>query len=177
MGQSRPAIASIIETETNWITGSKTLNWFRTSTTSAYTGAVNSGMGSGGSLAASVGLGTLHLITTNVTTNEKIASLLGVAPVTSPTRLKISASVGRSNHPTHKPIALMRWLIRLVTREGQTVLDPFTGSGTTGCAAALEGRAFIGIEREPDYIAIAEARIKYWAEQPQQLPLFANQEV
>jgi site-specific DNA-methyltransferase (adenine-specific) len=43
------------------------------------------------------------------------------------------------------------------------VLDPFLGSGSTGCAAVLEGFDFIGIEREPEYVAIAEARIAFWA--------------
>jgi hypothetical protein len=85
-----------------------------------------------------------------------------------------------NHHPTVKPIALMRWLITLVTPKGGTVLDPFTGSGSTGCAAAQLGVDFIGIEAEQDYAAIAEARIKHWAEQAErtnsphpQLPLFA----
>jgi site-specific DNA-methyltransferase (adenine-specific) len=64
-----------------------------------------------------------------------------------------------SNHPTVKPIALMRYLCRLVTPPGGTVLDPYMGSGTTGKAALLEGFDFIGIEREPNYFAIAEARV------------------
>jgi site-specific DNA-methyltransferase (adenine-specific) len=68
----------------------------------------------------------------------------------------------RNHHPTVKPISLMAYLVRLVTPPNGTVLDPFLGSGTTGCAAALEGFDFIGIEREPDYIAIAEARIAWW---------------
>jgi hypothetical protein len=76
-------------------------------------------------------------------------------------------------HPTVKPIALMRWLVRLVTPPGGTVLDPFTGSGTTGIAAVLEGFDFIGIEREPEYVAIARARIAHWAAQPVQLGLEA----
>lgn len=75
----------------------------------------------------------------------------------------------RNTHPTVKPINLMRWLVRLVTPPGGTVLDPFTGSGTTGCAAALESLDFIGIEREPEYADIAEARIKHWT--PDQLEL------
>jgi site-specific DNA-methyltransferase (adenine-specific) len=66
-------------------------------------------------------------------------------------------------HPTVKPIDLMRYLVRLVTPPGGTVLDPFTGSGTTGIAAGLEGFDFIGIEREPEYCEIAEARLKWWA--------------
>ena len=64
-----------------------------------------------------------------------------------------------NNHPTVKPIALMRYLCRLVTPPGGTVLDPYMGSGTTGKAALLEGFDFIGIEREPNYFAIAEARV------------------
>lgn len=66
---------------------------------------------------------------------------------------------GRNFHPTVKPIALMRWLVRLVTPPGGTVLDPFMGSGTTGCACVLELREFIGIERETDYLEIARRRI------------------
>lgn len=65
-------------------------------------------------------------------------------------------------HPTVKPLALMRWLVRLVTPPGGTVVDPFCGSGTTIMAAVLEGFDAIGIEREPDYARIAEARIA-WA--------------
>ena len=53
-------------------------------------------------------------------------------------------------HPTVKPIALMRWLVRLVVPAGGVVLDPFTGSGSTGIAAVLEGRQFLGVERETD---------------------------
>jgi site-specific DNA-methyltransferase (adenine-specific) len=67
-------------------------------------------------------------------------------------------------HPTVKPINLMRWLVRLVTPSGGTVLDPFLGSGSTGCAAVLEGFNFIGIEREAEYVAIAESRIAFWAQ-------------
>ncbi len=65
----------------------------------------------------------------------------------------------RNSHPTVKPTALMRYLVRLVTPPGGTVLDPFTGSGSTGKAAVLEGFNFLGIEREDEYTPIAEARI------------------
>jgi site-specific DNA-methyltransferase (adenine-specific) len=64
-----------------------------------------------------------------------------------------------NNHPTVKPTDLMRYLCRLVTPPGGTVLDPFMGSGSTGKAAMLEGFNFIGIERDPEYVKIAEARI------------------
>jgi DNA modification methylase len=64
-----------------------------------------------------------------------------------------------NTHPTVKPVALMRWLVRLVTPPGGLVLDPFTGSGTTGVAAHLEGFDFIGVEKDEEYCAIASARI------------------
>lgn len=64
-----------------------------------------------------------------------------------------------NTHPTVKPTDLMRWLVRLVTPAGGVVLDPFTGSGSTGKAAMLEGFQFIGCELNPDYIKLAEARI------------------
>lgn len=88
-------------------------------------------------------------------------------------RLQCFSKDGRKNipqpnhHPTVKPIDLMRWLVRLVTPVGGLVLDPFCGSGTTGVAAALEGREFIGIEREAEYAEIAERRIKHWVAQHQ----------
>ena len=66
-----------------------------------------------------------------------------------------------NHHLTVKPVALMRWLVRLIAPPGSTVLDPFAGSGTTGIAAVQEGRFFIGIEREAEYLKIAEARIKH----------------
>jgi DNA modification methylase len=75
-------------------------------------------------------------------------------------------AVMRNHHPTVKPVALMRWLIRLIVPPGGTVLDPFMGSGTTGVAAVQEGRFFVGIEREPEYHRIAQARIAH-AEQRQ----------
>jgi DNA modification methylase len=64
-----------------------------------------------------------------------------------------------STHPTMKPTDLMRHLIRLVTPAGGTVLDPFLGSGSTALACELEGFPWIGIEKEPEYVAIAEARL------------------
>jgi site-specific DNA-methyltransferase (adenine-specific) len=68
-------------------------------------------------------------------------------------------------HPTVKPIAIMRYLVRLVTPPGGLVLDPFAGSGTTGCAAVLEGARFLGLELEPKHAEIARARIAHWAAQ------------
>lgn len=65
----------------------------------------------------------------------------------------------QNHHPTVKPVALMQWLCRLITPPGGLVLDPFTGSGSTGIAALREGFSFLGIEREADYVEIARARI------------------
>lgn len=69
----------------------------------------------------------------------------------------------QNTHPTVKPVQLMRYLVRLITphRDGM-VLDPFMGSGTTAVAASLEGRRFVGIEREKTYIDIAAARLAFW---------------
>lgn len=64
----------------------------------------------------------------------------------------------QNTHPTVKPIDLMAWLVRLVTPPGGAVLDPFAGSGSTLVAAKREGFGFIGIEREPEYVEIIEAR-------------------
>lgn len=63
-------------------------------------------------------------------------------------------------HPTQKPLSLMRWLVRLVsTPTGGAVLDPFAGSGSTGVACVLEGRHFLGVERDADSATTARARI------------------
>jgi site-specific DNA-methyltransferase (adenine-specific) len=72
-------------------------------------------------------------------------------------------------HPTVKPLDLMRWLVRLVTPPNGLVLDPFTGSGTTGMACAYELRQFVGIEREPEYAELAKQRIAAVA------PLFSGE--
>ena len=72
-----------------------------------------------------------------------------------------TAAKVRNHHPTVKPVSVMRWLVRLVTPKNGVVLDPFAGSGTTGVACVHEGFDFIGIEREAEYAAIAEARINH----------------
>lgn len=70
---------------------------------------------------------------------------------------KFNTEVGL--HPTQKPVALLEYLIRTYTNEGDTVLDNTMGSGSTGVACMNTGRRFIGIERDPAYFAIAERRI------------------
>jgi site-specific DNA-methyltransferase (adenine-specific) len=68
--------------------------------------------------------------------------------------------MNKNNHPTVKPLALMRYLVKLITPKNGIVLDPFAGSGTTLIGAKLEGYRFIGIEMEPEYIKIARARLE-----------------
>lgn len=77
---------------------------------------------------------------------------------------KFTTTPAANVHPTVEPVALMRYLIRLVTPPGGTVLEPFAGSGTTLAAATLENFNSIGIELTADYLPIIEARIA-WAEQ------------
>jgi site-specific DNA-methyltransferase (adenine-specific)/modification methylase len=66
----------------------------------------------------------------------------------------------RDDHPTQKPLGVMRWALTQLPSDTQTILDPFMGSGTTGVAAVQMGRSFIGIEREPKYFDIAVRRIE-----------------
>lgn len=70
----------------------------------------------------------------------------------------------RNNHPTVKPLALMQYLIKLISRDGHTIIDPFTGSGTTAMACEMTGRRWVGIEQTKDYCDIAVERIKAVAE-------------
>lgn len=77
--------------------------------------------------------------------------------------LSNSNKPSRNHHPTVKPTALMRYLVRLVTSPEGIVLDPFMGSGSTGKAAIMEGFRFIGIELDAEYLEIARARIA-WAQ-------------
>jgi DNA modification methylase len=76
-----------------------------------------------------------------------------------------TAAAVRNHHPTVKPISVMEWCIRLVTRDGALVLDPFCGSGTTGAAAVRLGRRFIGCEQSAEYVEIARARIAHHGHQ------------
>jgi DNA modification methylase len=72
-----------------------------------------------------------------------------------------TSAVG-NNHPTVKPVALMRYLIQLVTPANSRVLDPFMGSGSTGMAAVELGHRFVGIDLDANYVSIADRRIQGW---------------
>lgn len=149
-----------IETTIKLITESRTWNFSQSSTIKEnIQDAIKTIRESGLSLVESVEfLSRLDLSTTR----EKTASLLGVVLVVLQTLLKINAYAKYGAfHPTIKPIRLMQYLVRLITPPGGVCLDPFMGSGTTGIAARLEGCAFIGIEREHEYLKIAKARISH----------------
>jgi len=78
---------------------------------------------------------------------------------------RFNTSNVKNHHPTVKPIKLLDYLVKLtkMPSQDQIYLDPFLGSGTTAIAVALNGRHFIGIEKEQEYVEIARARIKYWS--------------
>ena len=96
----------------------------------------------------------------NVALDEEAAAMLG-----EPSRFFYCAKASRSErgeantHPTLKPLALMRWLVRLVCPPGGLVLDPFNGSGSTGVAALAEGMRYVGCEREAEYVEITRRRL------------------
>ena len=94
-------------------------------------------------------------------TKEEILSVLNVVTALFDVLAEIRncAKVG-NQHPTVKPIALMEYLVKLVSPKGAKVMDPFMGSGSTGIAALNLGRNFIGIEKEPEYFNIAKDRIE-----------------
>lgn len=79
-----------------------------------------------------------------------------------------------NTHPTVKPIKLMEYLVKLITRKDGIVLDPFMGSGTTAVACAKNGYEFIGFEKEKEYIEIINARLKPILEQTRLYELQKN---
>jgi site-specific DNA-methyltransferase (adenine-specific) len=96
------------------------------------------------------------LTPSNVLQAEEIEGLPPIFLVSKPSRAEREGN----DHPTVKPIELLRHLIRLTTREGALVLDPFVGSGSTAVAALLERRSFVGFEVHERYAEIARARIE-----------------
>jgi len=146
---------SIILMETHSIMPLKIYKWLIHLLTNGYIQDVSLETATGGNLVGSAE----NYSELTITINEKMALALGVKNAQSPTRLKISVKEGKSGHPTVKPIALMEYLIKMVTPKGGIVLDPFMGSGSTGVAAKKNGYDFIGIDMTPEYVKIAKARI------------------
>jgi site-specific DNA-methyltransferase (adenine-specific) len=83
-----------------------------------------------------------------------------------PTAIASGAIAEANGHPCPKPLPWMMWLVSLASRQGETVIDPFMGSGTTGVAAIKQGRKFIGIELDPGYYDIARRRLQVALQQP-----------
>jgi site-specific DNA-methyltransferase (adenine-specific) len=96
---------------------------------------------------------------------EMVDRVEGSAGMDSPRAGAGRTSGAKNFHPTVKPTALMRYLIKLVTPEGGVVLDPFTGSGSTGKAALLDGFQFVGVELTEEYLPIIEGRLRWASEQ------------
>ena len=80
--------------------------------------------------------------------------------------------VRQGKHPTEKPVELLLPIIETLTKPGDLVIDPFAGSGSAGVAAAQLGRRFMGCERDPEYVQIAEARLAHWV--GERLPIGAT---
>lgn len=78
-------------------------------------------------------------------------------------KLFVKAQPNDAQHPTVKPVSLMRWLVRLACPEGGVVLDPYAGSGTTCVAAVEEGRQYIGMDRDPAFHKLATKRVEHIA--------------
>lgn len=122
-------------------------------------------------VAEQLGQAARHFLCAKASKEEKEAGLTGELQIVDDGRKKaidnpfLRGKTARRNiHPTPKPIELMRWLVRLVSRPGDLILDPFCGSGSTLIAALLEGRDVVGIENHPPYVALAKERVAAWKE-------------
>jgi site-specific DNA-methyltransferase (adenine-specific) len=173
--QSQSECKSIISTALKLITELKTsLSSQPSNTSDAILDAIKTSEESGINVAQlAEKLNLLKLDSTNGQTDIAINAVNALFDVLSEIRGRAKQG---NHHVTIKPIALMRYLVRLVTRKGGIVLDPFMGSGTTGVAAIQEGMNFVGIERDPHYYEIASRRISAAKPEPptptqQELPL------
>lgn len=181
-GQLLKALLSITSTATNKIIASKICGWLHTWSTRESTADANYGTENGGSLATYAGKASQSTQTSGIsqkrvglsTDDADDATLTLWTAKSALDKLEERCSTKPPGHPTVKPLALLRYLCKLTrTPFGGVVLDPFMGSGSTGCAAVLEGRDFIGIDQELEYVEIAGARIAHWQAQaePAQLAL------
>jgi DNA modification methylase len=184
---SRPDMTSIIETRISSTIDRKTWNSSPELHTNGRIAAAFGARALGGSPAGYVVEVSESTPRTGISRERVIRYTANAEAATSPESRLTSAPKrpdvrkGRRNtHCTVKSIALMRWLCRLITPPGGLVLDPFTGSGTTGCAARLEHFRFLGFEQDPAYVEIAFSRIAAHApeepeaEQPRQLDLLGG---
>lgn len=165
-GRFRTECKSITETETRSTIQSKTCNSLLQQNTSESIPDANSEMANGLSPANSAERANESIQPIGIS-QERAGQCMGAAvPATSVELLRKSVcgdcgqKLKTDGHPTQKPIKLMEYLIKLITPPGGIVLDPFCGSGSTGVAAKKLGFGFVGIERENEYVEIAERRLK-----------------
>jgi DNA modification methylase len=122
--------------------------------------------------------GTFEAVTTQgYSDNGGSAARFFYCPKASKSERDNGLKENKNFHPTVKPVDLMRYLVKLVTPKGGTVLDPFNGSGTTGVACKLEGFNYVGLEFDPEYCKISRARIEnyVWNPAPEPEPTAPNQ--
>lgn len=157
---------STISMEINKIIESKILNLLIASLTNEFTAVVNSETEIGGNPVENVENLRKFLVNT---TNGSTELALGASNVVLKTLLKIKEKenwrINNNFHATVKPLALMQYLVRLISPPTAIILDPFMGSGTTGIATITEGHSFIGCELDPHYHNIAQQRIKHAQQQ------------
>jgi len=168
MAQFHKDSLSTIRTIISKIIELKTLNLLQHLPIKDYIQIANLEMENGGKIVHFVKSGKLLQKSSGISQEKGGYAIIDVENAILELLLRIKESEGEqsySNHPTHKPIKLMEYLIKLVSREGATILDPFLGSGTTGIAATKLNKKFIGIEKEEEYVKIAKARIKPFLEQ------------
>ena len=159
---------STIKMEINKIIELKTLNLLMHLPIKDYIQIVNSEKENGGSYVQFVKNGNQSQKSSGILQEKDMYAITDVENAILELLLKIKEKEGEqsySTHPTHKPVHLMSWLVRLVSKEGDIVLDPFCGSGTTLVACRMLSRDFIGIEKESEYVKIANARMKLLLEQ------------
>jgi len=157
------AIKFITKTELSQTIELKTLNFYQhLSINDCIADVLEMNKESGLSLAENVGIKNLLKL---IFTKGQMGFPLGVKSVAKkmPQLINVKDAWQKSNiHSTVKPIKLMQYLVRLITPPNGIVLDPFNGSGTTGIAAKLEGFNYVGLELDPEYCKISEARISAW---------------
>jgi DNA modification methylase len=157
------AIKFITKTELSQTIELKTLNFYQhLSINDCIADVLEMNKESGLSLAENVGIKNLLKL---IFIKGQMGFPLGVKSVAKkmPQLINLKDAWQKSNiHSTVKPIKLMQYLVRLITPPNGIVLDPFNGSGTTGIAAKLEGFNYVGLELDPEYCKISEARISAW---------------
>ena len=140
----------------NSITTQQILNWLHHSITKESTQGANLELMDGGNLAVNVEKSNILTIIIN----EKMGCHLGVNPVQLKMQFIIKEREKNNFHSTVKPVALMEYLINMVTHKQSIVLDPFIGSGTTAVACKQLNRKYIGFELDPEYVNIANKRLE-----------------